>query len=200
MGRITGRGTPARDHGTAVFMPLPFLFTREYMTKKCGNCGAPAPDNNSRFCDLCGSPLKEEQVTPRDSRSALPAGPLSPIRKRSSAMCAAHRSQKRSARSAGPRLPPRTQSSAPGAARHLYRLFRVPGSQAPRLHNAAALLHLTGPAPVVVRSEEKPPAGTRRILQTNGTRGRTVTRRSMSRWHHPMSRRRNITRSPACCR
>ncbi|WP_292425677.1 zinc ribbon domain-containing protein [Methanoregula sp.] len=30
------------------------------MTKKCGNCGAPAPDSNSRFCDLCGAPLKEE--------------------------------------------------------------------------------------------------------------------------------------------
>ena len=42
-------------------MPPPFLFTREYMSKKCGNCGAPAPDNNSRFCDLCGSPLIEEQ-------------------------------------------------------------------------------------------------------------------------------------------
>jgi hypothetical protein len=46
-------------------MPLPFLFTREYMTKKCGNCGAPAPDSNSRFCDLCGAALKEEPVTPQ---------------------------------------------------------------------------------------------------------------------------------------
>jgi len=36
------------------------------MTRKCGNCGAPAPDSNSRFCDLCGAPLKEEQpVTPQ---------------------------------------------------------------------------------------------------------------------------------------
>ncbi|MFZ1897125.1 zinc ribbon domain-containing protein [Methanoregula sp.] len=53
-------------HKTAVFIPLPFLSTREeYMTKKCGNCGAPAPDSNSRFCDLCGAPLKEEPVSPQ---------------------------------------------------------------------------------------------------------------------------------------
>lgn len=35
------------------------------MVKKCGNCGAPAPDSNSRFCDLCGAPFKEEPVTPQ---------------------------------------------------------------------------------------------------------------------------------------
>ncbi|HNX17430.1 MAG TPA: zinc ribbon domain-containing protein [Methanoregula sp.] len=36
------------------------------MTKKCGNCGAPAPDNNSKFCDLCGTPLEEEQAAPQE--------------------------------------------------------------------------------------------------------------------------------------
>ena len=46
-------------------MPLPYLFTKKYMTRKCGNCGAPAPDSNSQFCDLCGAPLKEEQVSPQ---------------------------------------------------------------------------------------------------------------------------------------
>jgi len=35
------------------------------MARKCGNCGAPAPDTNSRFCDLCGAPLIEEPVTPQ---------------------------------------------------------------------------------------------------------------------------------------
>jgi len=35
------------------------------MTKKCGNCGAPAPDNNSKFCDLCGTPFQEDQGTPQ---------------------------------------------------------------------------------------------------------------------------------------
>jgi len=40
-------------------------FTKKYMTRKCGNCGAPAPDTNSRFCDLCGAPLIEKPVTPQ---------------------------------------------------------------------------------------------------------------------------------------
>ncbi|MDD1703203.1 MAG: zinc ribbon domain-containing protein [Methanoregula sp.] len=35
------------------------------MAKKCGNCGAPAPDSNSRFCDLCGAPFREEPATPQ---------------------------------------------------------------------------------------------------------------------------------------
>ena len=35
------------------------------MARKCRNCGAPAPDTNSRFCDLCGAPLIEEPVTPQ---------------------------------------------------------------------------------------------------------------------------------------
>jgi hypothetical protein len=35
------------------------------MARKCGNCGAPAPDTNSRFCDLCGAPLIEEPVAPQ---------------------------------------------------------------------------------------------------------------------------------------
>lgn len=35
------------------------------MTKKCGNCGAPAPDSNSKFCDLCGTPFEEERATPQ---------------------------------------------------------------------------------------------------------------------------------------
>lgn len=35
------------------------------MARKCGNCGAPAPDTNSRFCDLCGAPLTEEPVAPQ---------------------------------------------------------------------------------------------------------------------------------------
>jgi hypothetical protein len=42
-----------------------FYSLEKYMAKKCGNCGAPAPDSNSRFCDLCGAPLKEEPVTPQ---------------------------------------------------------------------------------------------------------------------------------------
>jgi len=40
-------------------------FSKKYMARKCGNCGAPAPDTNSRFCDLCGAPLIEEPVVPQ---------------------------------------------------------------------------------------------------------------------------------------
>ncbi len=50
---------------TAVFMPQSQVSTKKYMTRKCGNCGAPAPDTNSRFCDLCGAPLILEPVTPQ---------------------------------------------------------------------------------------------------------------------------------------
>ncbi len=46
-------------------MPKTQVLTKKYMTRKCGNCGAPAPDSNSRFCDLCGAPLIEEPVTPQ---------------------------------------------------------------------------------------------------------------------------------------
>ncbi|HVP96830.1 zinc ribbon domain-containing protein [Methanoregula sp.] len=35
------------------------------MTRRCGNCGAPAPDTSSRFCDLCGAPLVDEPVAPK---------------------------------------------------------------------------------------------------------------------------------------
>jgi len=35
------------------------------MARKCGNCGAPAPDTKSRFCDLCGAPLIDKPVTPQ---------------------------------------------------------------------------------------------------------------------------------------
>jgi len=46
-------------------MPQTQVFTKKYMTRKCGNCGAPAPDTNSRFCDLCGALLVQEPVTPQ---------------------------------------------------------------------------------------------------------------------------------------
>ncbi|MGA2105038.1 MAG: zinc ribbon domain-containing protein [Methanoregula sp.] len=46
-------------------MPESQVFTKKYMTRKCGNCGAPASDTNSRFCDLCGAPLIQEPVTPQ---------------------------------------------------------------------------------------------------------------------------------------
>ena len=42
------------------------------MTRKCGNCGAPAPDTNSRFCDLCGTPINQEPFTPQ----GLPVCPV----------------------------------------------------------------------------------------------------------------------------
>ena len=54
-------------------MFLPTLFTREYMAKKCGNCGAPAPDTNSRFCDLCGAPLTDEESS---ASQGLPVCPV----------------------------------------------------------------------------------------------------------------------------
>jgi hypothetical protein len=54
-------------------MFLPILFTREYMAKKCGNCGAPAPDTNSKFCDLCGAPLTDEE---QSNPQGLPVCPV----------------------------------------------------------------------------------------------------------------------------
>ena len=50
---------------TADFMPLTKVLSKKFMTRKCGNCGAPAPDTSSRFCDLCGAPLVEEPVPKR---------------------------------------------------------------------------------------------------------------------------------------
>lgn len=54
-------------------MFLPILFTREYMAKKCRNCGAPAPDTNSKFCDLCGAPLTDEEPS---NPQGLPVCPV----------------------------------------------------------------------------------------------------------------------------
>ena len=85
------------------------------MTKKCGNCGAPAPDSNSRFCDLCGAPLKEEPVSPQGLPVCPACGAIVSDRKVSSAICVAHSRQNRSARSAGTRHRPHTPSSVPGA-------------------------------------------------------------------------------------
>ncbi|WP_292371160.1 zinc ribbon domain-containing protein [Methanoregula sp. UBA64] len=43
------------------------------MAKKCGNCGAPAPDTNSKFCDLCGAPLADEE---QSNPQGLPVCPV----------------------------------------------------------------------------------------------------------------------------
>ena len=43
------------------------------MAKKCGNCGAPAPDTNSKFCDLCGAPLMDEESS---AAQGLPVCPV----------------------------------------------------------------------------------------------------------------------------
>lgn len=58
-------GKPTFSVETAVFIPKTLKFSKKYMTRKCGNCGAPAPDSNSRFCDLCGSPLVDEPAAPK---------------------------------------------------------------------------------------------------------------------------------------
>lgn len=43
------------------------------MAKKCRNCGAPAPDTNSKFCDLCGAPLTDEEPS---NPQGLPVCPV----------------------------------------------------------------------------------------------------------------------------
>lgn len=38
-------------------MPLPFLTIMEYMTRKCGSCSTPAPNDKAKFCNECGSAI-----------------------------------------------------------------------------------------------------------------------------------------------
>jgi predicted amidophosphoribosyltransferase len=38
---------------------------RKHMDRKCGSCGVPAPDGESKFCNRCGSAIIEEQPEPQ---------------------------------------------------------------------------------------------------------------------------------------
>jgi hypothetical protein len=47
--------------GIRGFKHLPFLTNMEYMTRKCGSCGTPAPNTKAKFCNDCGSTIVDVQ-------------------------------------------------------------------------------------------------------------------------------------------
>ena len=96
-------------------MPESQVFTKKYMTRKCGNCGAPASDTNSRFCDLCGAPLIQEPVTPQGLPVCPTCGAIVSDKKLSSAMFAGDHLQNQSAPSVATKHHLPAQNFAPVA-------------------------------------------------------------------------------------